>query len=152
MQKIIEKWPQALAGLGVARFLSGKLGGDRVLSGVSTTGFTDDEEIPAWQKPYVATALMNGAISGYTDSGSATFSADAPITCSEAAVMLNSVVRVTDVSSFDQEMGTPVWAGQAVANLNACRMLPSSFVSDHALTRAQAAQMLSSAWDTIASR
>lgn len=122
-----------------------ELSGGRILSGVSSTGFSDDSQIPAWQKPYVATALMNGAISGYGGAGTAAFSAQSPITCTEAAVMLNSILRVTDVSSFDADPGTPVWAGQAVANLNACRALPTGFVSDASLTRAQAAQMLSAA-------
>lgn len=129
-----------------------ELSGGKILSGVSTTGFADDEAIPTWQKPYVATALMNGAISGYSGEGSATFAADAPITCTESAVMLNSILSVTDVSSFDADQGTPVWAGQAVANLNACRVLPDGFVSNASLTRAQAAQMLSAALDVLAER
>ncbi|MDD6503267.1 MAG: Ig-like domain-containing protein [Oscillospiraceae bacterium] len=123
-----------------------------ILSGVSSTGFADDGDIPGWQKPYVATALMNGAITGYTAGGSATFAADEPITCSEAAVMLNSVLSVTDVASYDTDEGTPVWAGQAVANLNACRILPESYVPNASLTRAQAARMLSAALDVLAAR
>lgn len=129
-----------------------ELSGNKILSGVSSTGFADDEAIPTWQKPYVATALMNGAITGYSGEGTATFAADDPISCTESAVMLNSILSVTDVSSFDTDPGTPVWAGQAVANLNACRILPSGFVSDASLTRAQAAQMLSAALDVMAAR
>ncbi len=90
-----------------------ELTGGKILSGVSTTGFADDDAIPTWQKPYVATALMNGTISGYSSDGAATFS------------------------------------GQAVANLNACRILPVGFVSDAPLTRAQAAEMLVSAMDIL---
>ena len=123
-----------------------------ILSGVSSTGFADDGDIPGWQKPYVATALMNGAITGYTAGGSATFAADEPVTCSEAAVMLNSVLSVTDVASYDTDEGTPVWAGQAVANLNACRILPESYVPNASLTRAQAARMLSAALEVLAAR
>lgn len=126
-----------------------ELTGNDVLSGVSSTGFADDSQIPVWQKPYVATALMNGAISGYQGDGTATFSADTPITCTESAVMLNSILSVTNVSSFNMDTGTPVWAGQAVANLNACSVLPNGFVSDAALTRAQAVQMLSAAMDVL---
>lgn len=122
-----------------------ELSDSKILSGVSTTGFADDDAIPTWQKPYVATALMNGTISGYSEAGAATFSGQTPITCAEAAVMLSSILSVTNVSSFSNDLGTPVWAGQAVANLNACRILPDGFVSDASLTRAQAAQMLVSA-------
>ncbi len=126
-----------------------ELTGGKILSGVSTTGFADDDAIPTWQKPYVATALMNGTISGYSSDGAATFSGQAPITCAESAVMLSSILSVTNVSSFDTDSGTPVWAGQAVANLNACRILPVGFVSDAPLTRAQAAEMLVSAMDIL---
>ena len=126
-----------------------ELTGGKILSGVSTTGFADDDAIPTWQKPYVATALMNGTISGYSSDGAATFSGQAPITCAESAVMLSSILSVTNVSSFDTDRGTPVWAGQAVANLNACRILPVGFVSDAPLTRAQAAEMLVSAMDIL---
>ena len=126
-----------------------ELTGGKILSGVSTTGFADDDTIPTWQKPYVATALMNGTISGYSSDGAATFSGQAPITCAESAVMLSSILSVTNVSSFDTDSGTPVWAGQAVANLNACRILPVGFVSDAPLTRAQAAEMLVSAMDIL---
>ena len=126
-----------------------ELTGGKILSGVSTTGFADDDALPTWQKPYVATALMNGTISGYSSDGAATFSGQAPITCAESAVMLSSILSVTNVSSFDTDSGTPVWAGQAVANLNACRILPVGFVSDAPLTRAQAAEMLVSAMDIL---
>ena len=126
-----------------------ELTGGKILSGVSATGFADDDAIPTWQKPYVATALMNGTISGYSSDGAATFSGQAPITCAESAVMLSSILSVTNVSSFDTDSGTPVWAGQAVANLNACRILPVGFVSDAPLTRAQAAEMLVSAMDIL---
>lgn len=126
-----------------------ELTGGKILSGVSTTGFADDDAIPTWQKPYVATALMNGTISGYSTAGAATFSGQTPITCAEAAVMLNSILSVTDVSATVDDPATPVWAGQSVANLTACRILPDGFVSDAALTRAQAAQMLVSALEIM---
>ena len=77
---------------------------------------------------------------------------DEPITCTESAVMLNSVLSVTDVASYDTDEGTPVWAGQAVANLNACRILPESYVPNASLTRAQAARMLSAALDVLVAR
>lgn len=129
-----------------------ELTGGKILSGVSSTGFADDDTIPTWQKPYVATALMNGTITGYSGDGAATFSGENPITCAESAVMLSSILSVTNVSSLSSDPGTPVWAGQAVANLNACRILPDGFVSNASLTRAQAAQMLVSALNILENR
>ena len=43
------------------------LTGASMLQGVLSTGFGDDEQIPAWAKTYVATAVMNGDITGYSD-------------------------------------------------------------------------------------
>ena len=43
------------------------LTGTSMLQGVLSTGFGDDEQIPAWAKTYVATAVMNGNITGYSD-------------------------------------------------------------------------------------
>jgi hypothetical protein len=70
-----------------------------ILPGVTRTGFYDDERIPLWIKPYVSTALMDGVISGYRNSaGRIVFSPDSPITFSEAAVILNNLLDITDVA------------------------------------------------------
>ena len=54
------------------------LSGDELLSGVAATGFADDAEIAEWLKPYVATALMDGVVSGYSVSGGAVFEPTRP--------------------------------------------------------------------------
>lgn len=126
-------------------------GGD-VLSGVLSTGFSDDGDIPAWQKPYVATALMDGAVSGYADRGEAVFSAAAPITCSEAAVLLDSLLELTQVSSVQRDEAVPAWAEQSVSDLSACGMLPDGVGCADALTRADAARMLVRAMDVLSVR
>ena len=56
------------------------LTGEDLLSGVASTGFADDADIDAWLKPYVATALMDGVVSGYSVSGGAVFEPGEPIT------------------------------------------------------------------------
>ena len=86
---------------------------------------------------------MHGTVSGYPNEEGTAFAANAPITCTEAAVMLNRMLNLTDVSAPNVSDEMPVWAGQAVANLSACRILPRGFVPSAALTRVQAAQMLS---------
>ncbi len=90
----------------------------RLLSGVASTGFADDAVIPMWLKPYIATALMDGTVSGYAVRAGAVFSASESITAAEAAVMLNSLMGLTDVSSGGAD--APDWACQAVANVAAC--------------------------------
>ena len=105
-----------------------RLADARLLTGVQKTGFADDAAIPAWVKPYVSTALLNGYISGYSDaSGGAVFDSEAPITSAEAAVILNRILNVSDVTAvsaaFNEASGVPVWAAQAMANLGACNIM-----------------------------
>ena len=122
-----------------------ELGGDELLSAVAATGFADDDAIPVWQKPYVATALMDGVINGTESEGSAVFSAGDAVTVQEAAVMLNNVLGATDVPTAAFDSAVPAWASQATANLTACGVLAVSGRYTDSLTRADAAEMLSAA-------
>ena len=127
-----------------------------VLSGVTSTGFADDDQIPAWVKPYVSTALMSGVVSGYAGDGAAIFDAASPVSYSEAAVMLNNVLDITDVVSawanVDDE-AVPTWAYQATANLSACDMMPTGISSmADSLSRAEAAEMLVAAMEVLENR
>ena len=135
--------PQTTVSRGEFLSMCMELTGQEILQGAETTGFSDDGTIPQWQKPYLATALMHGTVSGYPNEEGTAFAANAPITCTEAAVMLNRMLNLTDVSAPNVSAEMPVWAGQAVANLSACRILPRGFVPSATLTRVQAAQMLS---------
>ena len=121
-----------------------ELCGTQLLSGVASTGFTDDGEIPLWQKPYVSTALMDGVISGYSgEAGGAVFEPNEPISRAEAVVMLDSALDLTDAEAASAG-GAPEWAAQAVANTSACGILSGARYSDE-LTRAEAAEMLAAA-------
>ena len=119
-----------------------ELCGTRLLSGVASTGFTDDGEIPLWQKPYVATALMDGVISGYSGDSGAAFEPNEPISRVEAAVMLDSALDLTDAEAASAN--APQWAAQAVANTSACGILDGARYSEE-LTRSEAAEMLAAA-------
>lgn len=127
-----------------------------LLQGVSSTGFQDDGDISAWLKPYVATALLNGYITGTeaeTGTG-AVFSPDEDITLRDACVMLNAVLGVTDVVSaaaYEDDEGTG--SAQAVANLTACNIMLSRWDDlDEALTRAGAAELLQKAMALLSAR
>ncbi len=131
-----------------------ELGGSELLSGITRTGFFDDEDIPVWQKPYVTTALVSDIISGKSDNmGRIVFSANDNITFAEATVMLNNTLDITDVSSTSSET-VPAWAQQASANLSSCNIISIDFdnVSSSQLTRADAAKMLVRAMDLIDGR
>jgi len=128
------------------------------LADITRTGFDDDADMPLWVKPYVSAALLLGVIKGYqTEDGSLVFSASAPVTYAEAAVVLNNLLDITDVPESVATVSAdlvPSWAYQATANLASCNIVPSnsSVISSGYLTRADVAEMLSAAMDLIEER
>lgn len=116
-----------------------------ILNGVVCTGFTDDSDIPAWEKACVSTAVKNGIVRGYSGEKGAYFDADAEITRAEAMVMLSRTMQLSDVSVRDVDSDVPQFAAQAAANLTACNVISSTAHSTVPLTRAEAADMLANA-------
>lgn len=128
-----------------------KLADVDILEGVITTGFADDESIPDHMKPYVSTALLTGVINGYYNSyDTAVFNGDSKVSYPEAAVILNRALRLTDVRFDEGYADAPVWAAQACANLNACKI--SGYMSSDALTRAECAKLLYGAIQVLEKR
>lgn len=122
--------------------------------GSLTTGFSDDELIAAWARPYAAAALRAGIVNGYPSSaGAAVFMPDEPVTAAEAAVMLDRTFCLTDaVSVWSSRVSqVPAWAVQSVANLYGCGLAPRGMQLSQQLTRAEAAQLLAGAME-LASR
>ena len=118
-----------------------KLTDSDILSGVITTGFADDKEIPDYLKPYVSTALLTGVISGYSDGvNTAVFNSNNCISYPEAAVMLNKMLDLNDVNAAAYGGTAPAWAEQACANLSACDI--SDYTDVPQLTRADCAKLL----------
>ena len=115
----------------------------------AVTGFADDDGIPDWLKPYAQAALKAGIISGVeSPDGRKQFIAGRPITMTEAAVILNNAIQVSDASADEYEPAAPVWAAQAAVNLEAAGVLPVNMTQDawpSPLTRADAAHLLSRA-------
>ncbi len=128
--------------------------GGEVVGNITRTGFTDDEAIPDWQKPYVTTAVMLDIVNGrVTAEGKIVFAPDDAITFAEASVILNNTLSITDVSCENAPENCPVWAEQAVANLTSCRILSEGdAVSPAAVTREDAAKMLLGALQVMDSR
>ena len=116
--------------------------GTKLLSGVVSTGFSDDSDIPAYLKPYVSTAVLNGVISGKISDGSSVFDADEPISRAEAMVILNNALMLSDVSYMRVDDSVPAWAVQSAANLRAYRIVSDTENAEDALTRAQCAELL----------
>jgi len=130
------------------------------LSGISKTGFADDSDIPMWVKPYVSAGLMNGVIGGYkTENGQIVFNPNAEITFTEAAVLIDRALGLTDVSAVsamfpDEESSVPAWAQSAAANLTACNILPDGLDAyvNTTVTRADAAKILMSSMEVLEAR
>ena len=129
------------------------LSGEENLTGISTTGFSDDSSIDSWAKPYISTAVMCGVVAGYiTDESGATFRPDDSISMSEAIVMLDNALSLTDCV-YTANADIPSWCAQSAANLASCSILPYGIeISADTLTRADAAQMLVAAMNVLSSR
>ena len=126
--------------------------GSDLLNGVVSTGFTDDGDIPDWQKAYVASAVKCGVVKGRYSDGGAYFDADCPISRAEAMVMLDRSLKLSDVSYLSAGDAVPSWAAQAAANLTACNVISSFGSASSTLTRAEAADILVAAMELIEKR
>ena len=130
------------------------------LEGITTTGFFDDEAIETWAKPYVSSALKSGAIQGtVAGNGQIVFQGDNTITAAEAAVLLNRLLSVTDISAeawTGNADYVPTWASQAAMNLETVGVLRTDasgvLTLNDTLTRADAAEMLAAALDVLDAR
>lgn len=154
-EKLGETWlffPEREVSRGEFLAMCMQLTDEDMLTGVMTTGFYDDADIPQWQKVYVATAMMDNIVTGYTGGEGVVFAATDPVTYSEAAVMLNNVLELTDVSAMRWAAAAPAWALQATANLSACGIMPEVGEYESVLSRADAAEMLVSAMDVLENR
>jgi len=118
-------------------------------SDVTVTGFVDDDAIPTWAKGSVAGALAAGVVQGTATERGIAFRADSDVTLSEAATVLNRILRVTDVDLTAFDESEPVWYAQAVANLESVSIAPvggfTGEALDRAVTRGEAARLLSAA-------
>ena len=117
-------------------------------SDVTVTGFADDDAIPTWAKGSVAGALEAGVVRGTATEQGVVFRAESDVTLSEAAAVLNRVLRVTDVDLADFDGAEPAWCAQAVANLESVSVAPAGGFGgglDRAVTRGEAARLLSAA-------
>lgn len=121
------------------------------LTQVENTGFADDSQIPSWAKPYVAAALQAGVLTGRpAESGAPCFCPNELITPAEAAVLLDRLLPLTDVTVtvFAPALDDS-WAGQAVANLCSAQLMTQTQALNPALTRGEAALLLSGVLDRL---
>ena len=117
--------------------------GTETIGGVIKTGYTDDDSIPMWTKPYAAAALMTGVL----DASQKELKSEDTITYGEAMIILDSAMNITDVYCDSAED-----AAQAFANLSACRIVKDDADADSDLTMGQASEMLVAACEVLERR
>lgn len=117
-----------------------------------STGFADNDVIATWAKPYVASALHSGMVTGSAnEQGQVVFQPNRPMTHGEATVLLNRLLQLSDVSTSKTllEDGTPAWASQSVLNLETVGILPGDVELSAPLTKGDSAMLLSAALDVL---
>ncbi len=129
------------------------LTGEDLLSGVASTGFADDADIGAWLKPYVATALMDGVVSGYSVSGGAVFEPQHAGQHAGGRGHAGQCPRHHRRGGACPSRGAPpTGRRRPTANLAACGVITEGEAFLEPLTRADAAEMLVRAMEVLEAR
>lgn len=126
----------------------------------TSTGFADEEETPAWLRPYITTGIRTGIISGVaTRDDGLVFRPDANLTRAEAVVIVNNALGIGNTQSAANVMtdeSVPAWAHQATLNLESYGMLEvddtGSYQLSREVTRAEAAELICAAMDIVENR
>lgn len=126
-----------------------RLTGNEIVSGVMNTGYSDDDSIPSWMKEYVSAAAINGVSLTSANENADSFDAAYPISKSEAAVMLNSILKLKSVSYLPLYGELDTNAAQACANLSAYGIIKEGRLIGDEMTRAEAAMLLASAISVV---
>ena len=134
--------------------------GMQALEGITRTGFADDAAIPTWAKPYISSALKSGMIQGsFNEAGQVVFNANNTITRAEAAVLLDRMLEISDVSAdvwYADSAATPAWAYQSAVNLETVGIIRTDSAGalsmNSSLTRGDAAMILAAALELVESR
>lgn len=132
--------------------LAMSVAGVKPLSGVTVTGFYDDESISVWAKGYVSAALIDGAVQGsHNENGQVIFRGNTEISYAEAAVVIDRLLAMGDVDA-QPTVAVPAWAAQSAANLETVAVIPTNMQLTGTLNRSDAAIMLSAMMDVMESR
>lgn len=123
--------------------------GIRVDSGLTTTYFDDNDEIPEPLVGYIATAQKMGIISGEFKNGELVFNPNDDITKYDAAVIMANIIgeysEDAPVFSFSEEKRIPCWAKESVSMMCTAGIFDydgNSLDATSAVTRADAARYL----------
>ena len=123
-----------------------------MISAVMNTGYSDDEDIPLWMKPYVTATVMKGMDSPGAGGTGRCFQPDASITRSEAVTMLNQALDLNDVSYIQLDAALQPELAQACANLTASGIIREGVLVEETMSRIDAAELLSKALELMSRR
>ena len=123
-----------------------------MISAVMKTGYSDDDDIPLWMKPYVTATVMKGMDSPCTGGPGRCFQPDAGITRSEAVTMLNQALDLNDVSYIQLDAALQPEVAQACANLTASGIIREGELVEETMSRMDAAELLSKALELMSRR
>lgn len=109
--------------------------------------FADSDTLPDWLVEAAKLAYAKGIIKGSAEGSKIYLNAYAPLTRTEAVVMINNVLKPTnstDDLKYSDTNKIPAWGIQAVKNLTAYKIIQGSngtFDPNSVITRGQAAEM-----------
>lgn len=122
--------------------------GKPVIKGVFETGLSDDMEIPSYARNYVGSAVMCGLYNELTV-GHAGFDSEEIISESEAALLLDKTMNLTDAHYLPDTGADYSETIQACMNLSACNIIDMEPTENSSLTRAEMARMFSGALEIV---
>lgn len=120
-----------------------------------TSGFADENQTPAWMRPYIVSAFKSGMVSGVTSPDGMIFRPDSNLTRAEAAVMLQNMLDLPqpkEAAAFSEDETVPVWAQASVSALSQAGIEIPVTTSAENLTRREAAELLYEVWTLCQSR
>ena len=120
-----------------------------------TSGFADENQTPAWMRPYIVSAFKSGMISGVTSPGGMVFRPESNLTRAEAAVMLQNILQLPqpqEAAVFAEDSAVPVWAQASVSALSEAGITIPVTTSAENLTRREAAELLFECWTLCQAR
>ncbi len=120
-----------------------------LISGVVRTGYSDDESIQEWMKPYIMTAVACGV---QETAAREYLLPDEPLTRREAMVILNRALGLNDVSYLEPDGELTEEIAQACVNLSATGVVRETVKTEERLSRVECAEMLVKAMDIIRNR
>lgn len=112
-----------------------------------SSGFVDEQDASAWARPYLATAMRHGIVSGMPSEDGLVFRPQEPISYAAASVILQNMLELpmTDAAAVSVELDAihaPAWAEDAITVMASYELPIALEDSTAEMTRGAAAKLL----------